>query len=1197
MKMRNMKRGLSTLLAVIMLLASFTVVVAESVELMAVADPVITFKDGGTVDGVRKIEATITCSSSGAVIYYTTNGSNPTKSSSRYSGSLLFDESEDITLKAIAYQSASSSTSSKVVSKNKVGYRLTVTRDPSDNSDPNPSEIVVTIEGLKAGEVLRYTVDGKTPETSGAYREERAFHTEIHIRTTTVLMWQVFREGYEPTNVRRATVTAKDWPDKVLLPSWRKESFYGGVRLIGEVETDGATIYYRTAKGALNSKNEYPTIKDKVTEKDTRYTAPLEFTEVGMYTIKAYAMKAGISDSNQVSVNLKIEACSTPNISVGSATGGRKKVTITAKEGEEIYFTRNGTTPTRSSERYTEPIYIGTPCTVRAIAIRQGYVNSGVASKSVTGVSGGDVVLTAPVLGDVMESPVGIKTVALSATDPAVQIRYNITTLIPNGSDIPSASKPGTLYTEPIVFDQNGTRFFVANTAVENNGKYTFSSGNSGYIARQINVTRIPETDIIKSLSGGVKTVTFRPNASGDIYYVIRPGTNNFLTADMINQTDENRYIYPITVSETSSLSAVTIKANGSRSVVYNTNISISGGSATPGRIPAPTVNYVIGGVTIDCSDTAADIFYVLDNSPDTVATAAGTPYERGSVINVTGSGYIHVVAMKPGFTPSEQTFTTAQAGKKTDAPEITIRQAGTNTYGGVITCATPGARIYYTVNGDEPTTASKEYSGYISEPLTEISVVKAIAVAPGLLQSDVAVKLVVGDKPADVKIEDKDVYGGKGVKLGTSTLGAYIYYTLDGTTPSAGNGTYYNGEEILVNIPGKVTLKAVATLPGYKDGNVAEKTYNLKKLQKPGVKTGGLGKMENGELISYKGMEVSYPGSESDVKLVYTTDGSVPGPDSNVYTSRVDFYENVPTVRVAAIKIGYVTSDEFVTSIKIEPTVPQLKVKSSKYVVGGIGVSLTCDLPGVKVYYTYDENAVPSIPVEDGEYILLSSPEQTIYAVGRKDGLGDSTKLKISVRSMGVAEAPTSNIATNSLVNVGDKIELYAGTYIDPRDDNKTAQMTYEIFYTTDGTEPTLESQRYTGPITINGETEIRAATAGIGKTLSPTAIFYYRIASEATGVEIDTTGLKNDGGLLHGRIKVSGANKPAGGGKAIIALYSGDNMLTAVTQELSSSMTFNIDENSRIMADGGSIVVKLFVFDSLGSLVPKCKAEKRIY
>lgn len=62
-------------------------------------------------------------------------------------------------------------------------------------------------------------------------------------------------------------------------------------------------------------------------------------------------------------------------------------------------------------------------------------------------------------------------------------------------------------------------------------------------------------------------------------------------------------------------------------------------------------------------------------------------------------------------------------------------------------------------------------------------------------------------------------------VTISTTTSGASIYYTTDGTTPSATNGTLYTGA---INVSSTTTIKAIAVKTGNNDSQVAEATYTI---------------------------------------------------------------------------------------------------------------------------------------------------------------------------------------------------------------------------------------------------------------------------------------------------------------------------------------------------------------------------------
>lgn len=62
-------------------------------------------------------------------------------------------------------------------------------------------------------------------------------------------------------------------------------------------------------------------------------------------------------------------------------------------------------------------------------------------------------------------------------------------------------------------------------------------------------------------------------------------------------------------------------------------------------------------------------------------------------------------------------------------------------------------------------------------------------------------------------------------VAISTTTSGASIYYTIDGSTPSASNGTLYTDA---IDVSETTTIKAIAVKAGNNDSEVAEATYTI---------------------------------------------------------------------------------------------------------------------------------------------------------------------------------------------------------------------------------------------------------------------------------------------------------------------------------------------------------------------------------
>ena len=167
-------------------------------------------------------------------------------------------------------------------------------------------------------------------------------------------------------------------------------------------------------------------------------------------------------------------------------------------------------------------------------------------------------------------------------------------------------------------------------------------------------------------------------------------------------------------------------------------------------------------------------------------------------------------------------------SGKQTVAtPAFSVASGAVDSGTSVtISCATDGAEIYYTTDGTEPTAESTEYTAAIS--ITEAVTLKAIAVKDGMNDSAVSsasytIKGTVAT-PA-FSVASGAVDSGTEVTISCATEGVKIYYTTDGSEPTA-SSTEYTGA---ISITEAVTLKAIAVKDGMNDSAVASVSYTIK--------------------------------------------------------------------------------------------------------------------------------------------------------------------------------------------------------------------------------------------------------------------------------------------------------------------------------------------------------------------------------
>ena len=170
------------------------------------------------------------------------------------------------------------------------------------------------------------------------------------------------------------------------------------------------------------------------------------------------------------------------------------------------------------------------------------------------------------------------------------------------------------------------------------------------------------------------------------------------------------------------------------------TEIAEGGGSGTK-KVKTPKIMPAGGEVeqgthvTITCATEGATIHYTTDG---TTPTAGSPTYTDAFTINRTTT--VKAIAVKAEMKDSSVATTNYVINVPTVATPTFSPSAGAVDKGThvTITCATEGATIHYTTNGDTPTSESPVYDGNPIE-ITAAITLKAIGIANEMLDSDVA--------------------------------------------------------------------------------------------------------------------------------------------------------------------------------------------------------------------------------------------------------------------------------------------------------------------------------------------------------------------------------------------------------------------------------------------------------------------------
>jgi len=586
--------------------------------------------------------------------------------------------------------------------------------------------------------------------------------------------------------------------------------------------------------------------------------------------------------------------------------------------GATIYYTTDGTTPTTSSTNYTGAITVSVTQTIEAIAVETGFTNSAVASAAYT-IS---TVLPTPTFSPAGGRYTAAQTVTISDATAGTTIYYTTNGTMPTTSS--------AAYSGPITVNSSETVEAIAvKTSFTNSmvgtAAYTISSGGTTYI----NYASGGFTPASLSLQGNAAVVggalQLTDGGTGEnraAWFNTKVPVQNFVTnftfqqlnasADGMTFTIQNSSIWALGDAG-SGLGYQDIPSSvGVKFDLYNNagegndSTGLYSGGAAP---TVPSVDLSSAGIDLHSGDLMqAHIVYDGANLTmtltDTVTSATVTevfPVDIPSLVgastayvgftggtgglaatqNVLSWSYVSGTqssAATPTFSPAAGTYTTAQT--------VTIRDA------------TGGASIYYTTDGTTPTTSSTLYSGPIMVSTSQT--LQAIATATGFSVSPVATAAytISAVLPAPTfSVAAGNYLTTQTVIISDSTAGTTIYYTTDGTTPTA-SSTRYTGA---ITVSVTQTIEAIAVEAGFTNSTVASAFYTISSVLQTPVFSVAAGTYATAQTVA-----LSDP--HAGVTIYYTTDGTTPTTSSTVYTAPITV-STTETLEAIAVEAGFTNS------------------------------------------------------------------------------------------------------------------------------------------------------------------------------------------------------------------------------------------------------------------------------------------------
>ena len=190
----------------------------------------------GTYSSTQTVS--ITDTTPNATIYYTTNGSVPTTSSTVYSGALTVGSTETINAIAVASGYSTSGVSSATYTIQTAAAAAPVL---SESTGTYTGTQTVTISDSTAGATIYYTTNGAAPTTSSS-----VYSGGISISSSTVLSAIAAAKGYANSAVSSASYTIQTPIAATPLLSKPTGTYTGTQTITISDATSGATIYYTT---------------------------------------------------------------------------------------------------------------------------------------------------------------------------------------------------------------------------------------------------------------------------------------------------------------------------------------------------------------------------------------------------------------------------------------------------------------------------------------------------------------------------------------------------------------------------------------------------------------------------------------------------------------------------------------------------------------------------------------------------------------------------------------------------------------------------------------------------------------------------------------------------------------------------------------------------------------------------------------
>ena len=353
-----------------------------------------------------------------------------------------------------------------------------------------------------------------------------------------------------------------------------------------------------------------------------------------------------------------------------------------------------------------------------------------------------------------------------------------------------------------------------------------------------------------------------------------------------------------------------------------------------------------------------ASVAYIDADSYEWESNSASAAVSSNGIITAMRAGKSVITGRNKANPLQTLTYTLTVVEDKVATPTIVI--SGDKV---IIEAPTNGSTIYYTIDGSTPTVENGiKGDGAIVTLDSFDGTVKAIAVKSGCTNSEVASCVVKAPQVETPQVVTPTINVSKDkVTIKAPTDGSTIYYTVDGSTPTVGNGIKGDGAAVtLDSFAG--TLKAIAVKDGCTDSGMARKVLvNSSRSRNVSFKVKGV----------FGGRNVTFGSELKGAKVYYSsTTSRLTTSDKCVDAGSTVLFENF----YGTIYARTYYNGEWGNVCRLILKIPVVNTPSISMDTKGYATIRTTT-PGTRICYTTDGTA-PSM--SNGK--MVSSPYVRVY-------------------------------------------------------------------------------------------------------------------------------------------------------------------------------------------------------------------------